>query len=148
MLATLLLAAGLSASPADLAFMQGNWEGRLGSLQLQERWTDAAGGLMLGVARNLKGEGAARRAVGFEFLRIEFRQDGSVVYVAQPQGRPPTEFRLTALETGSARFENPQHDHPKSIRYRLEGPDALVAELEGTEGTQRFRFQRAPSGER
>jgi len=144
MLTCLLIAAGLSATPADLAFMQGRWEGRLGSLQLQERWTEPAGGLMLGLARNLKGEGAAQRVVGFEFLRIEFRADGSVVYLAQPNGRPATEFRLTALEPGSARFENPQHDHPKSIRYRLEGADGLVAELDGQEGPQVFRFQRAP----
>lgn len=143
MLASLLLAAGLSAAPADLAFMRGAWEGRQGPLSFQEHWTDGAGGLMLGVARNLKGEGAAQRAVGFEFLRIEFRKDGSVVYVAQPGGRPKTEFTLTALEPGVALFENPQHDHPKSIRYRLEGADGLVAELDGREGPQIFRFQRA-----
>ena len=36
------------------------------------------------------------KAIGFEFLRIEFRADG-VFYVAQPGGRPKTEFKLSLI---------------------------------------------------
>ena len=54
MLAVLTLIAQLAASsaagPADLAFMVGSWEGAQGQLRLEERWTDARGGLMLGLA--------------------------------------------------------------------------------------------------
>ena len=48
----------------------------------------------------------------FEYLRIDVRDDG-VFYVAQPLGRPPTEFKLVTLDAKSAVFENPQHDFPK-----------------------------------
>ena len=91
---------------------------------------------MLGVSRTLKGE----RAVAFEFLRIEFRKDG-VFYVAQPGGRPKTEFKLTGSDPRSATFENPGHDHPKVIRYKLEADGSLKAELDGSEGKQAFVFK-------
>ena len=34
-------------------------------MKFEERWTEEAGGLMLGVGRTIKGD----RAIGFEFLR-------------------------------------------------------------------------------
>jgi len=135
MLATLVIA--LLSSPQDLAFMAGAWEGGDGVVRFEERWTEEAGGLMLGVSRTLK-EG---RAIGFEFLRIEFRSDG-IFYVAQPGGKAKTEFKLTSADGRSATFENPGHDHPKRIRYSLDAEGALRAELEGDEGRQQFLFRR------
>jgi hypothetical protein len=134
-----LLTAAAAAGPADLAFIRGSWEGGPAGMKFQERWTEEAGGLMLGVSRTLRGG----RAVAFEFLRIEFRDDG-VFYVAQPGGAPKTEFKLTAFNSNSATFENPGHDHPKLIRYSLQSDGALKAELEGAEGKQAFVFRPAP----
>lgn len=138
MLATLALTL-LAAAPADLAFMKGAWESASGPMKFEERWTEEAGGLMLGVSRTMKGD----RAVAFEFLRIEFRKEG-IFYVAQPGGRPKTEFRLTASDGKSATFENPEHDHPKLIRYSLGADGALKAELDGAEGKQAFVFKAVP----
>ena len=137
MLATLALALLAAAGPADLAFMNGAWVGGASGIRFEERWTEEAGGLMLGVSRTVKGD----RAVGFEFLRIEFRNDG-VFYVAQPGGKAPTEFKLTASDGRSATFENPAHDHPKRIRYSLGADGRLTAELDGAEGKQAFVFVR------
>ncbi len=96
---------------------------------------------MLGMSRTIVRD----RAVAFEFLRIEKRADG-VYYVAQPGGRPPTAFKLTTVTKDSAVFENPQHDHPKIVAYRLDGPTGLIATIEGDEGgkhkKQEFRFKR------
>jgi hypothetical protein len=141
MLALLSLIAQLAATPGDLSFMRGDWEGGQGPLRFEERWTEARGGLMLGLARTIKGEGEAARAIGFEFLRIEFRPDGSAVYVAQPNGRPKTEFPLADKGPGWVLFENPAHDHPKKIRYSLQADGSLLAELEGAEKAQRFVFR-------
>lgn len=59
---------------------------------------------------------------------------------------PPTAFRLIESTPTSATFGNPLHDHPKIIAYRLEGPDTLIATIEGDEGgkhkKQEFRFRR------
>ncbi|MBK5255324.1 MAG: hypothetical protein JJE39_04765, partial [Vicinamibacteria bacterium] len=136
MIATLAVALLAAAGPADLAFMKGSWEGRAPGMTFEERWTEEAGGLMLGVSRTIKGD----RAIAFEFLRVEFRKDG-VYYVAQPGGRPKTEFKLSASEGKSATFENPTHDHPKRIRYSITDDGSLKADLDGDEGKQSFVFR-------
>jgi hypothetical protein len=112
----------------------------MGKAHLEEHWIQPAGGMMLGVSRTVAGG----RTVSFEFLRIESRADGTF-YVAQPQGRPPVEFKLTQRAENRAVFENLQHDHPKIIRYSKEVDGSLHAEIEGDEkGTHKkmeFRFQ-------
>ena len=79
---------------------------------------------MLAVSRTLKGD----RMVAFEFLRIVER-DGRLIYIAQPDGRPPTEFTLTAITADSVTFENPMHDFPKMIRYTKRADGALEARV-------------------
>jgi hypothetical protein len=84
--------------------------------------------------------------VAFECLRIEARQNG-IFYVAQPNGRPPTSFRLTMIDDSTAVFENPDHDFPKRITYARSGADALTAKVDGGDGGDpssvlRFTFAR------
>jgi len=129
--------AAMSNDLEGLRFMEGDWRGESGKARIEEHWIEAAGGIMLGVSRTI----VSGKTVAFEFLRIEAREDG-VFYVAQPNGRPGTDFKLTKVSAGEAVFENPQHDHPKLIRYRL-GDDTLVAEVEGNEGKQEFRFRKS-----
>ncbi|MBZ5609838.1 MAG: DUF6265 family protein [Acidobacteriia bacterium] len=66
---------------------------------------------------------------------------------SQPGGQPPTDFKPTKSSASLAVFENPKHDHPKVITYRLESSGTLVATIEGDEDGQHkkeeFRFQRA-----
>jgi hypothetical protein len=97
---------------------------------------------MLAVARTLKGD----RMTGFEFLRIVER-DGSLVYIAQPGGRPPTEFALTRIASDGATFENPAHDFPKVIRYRRLDNGTLEARVsDGTDANAEvYLFTRHPS---
>jgi hypothetical protein len=128
----------IAAAPADLAFLKGHFEGGPPGMKVEERWTDEAGGLMLGLSRTVE----SGRAVAFEFLRIEFRKDG-VVYVAQPGGAPKTEFKLTSAKSGSATFENPTHVHPKLIRYSLRPDGSLKVDLDGAAGKQSFELKPA-----
>jgi hypothetical protein len=82
--------------------------------------------------------------VAFEFLRIVER-DGGLVYVAQPNGRPPTDFVLTEVTADSATFENPSHDFPKMIRYAKRGDGTLEARIsDGGQRSQTFVFHRTP----
>ena len=113
------------------------WTGESGGVTFEERWTPPAGGAMLAVSRTIK-DG---RMVAFEFLRIVER-DGGLVYVAQPGGKPPTDFTLTAISATSATFENPAHDFPKIIRYtkRADGSlEARVGDGGGKDETYVFR---------
>jgi hypothetical protein len=135
-----VIVSAFSAASSDLEglrFIEGDWRGESGKARIEEHWIEAAGGTMLGVSRTI----VSGKTVAFEFLRIEARADG-IFYVAQPNGSAPTDFKLTKLSAGEAVFENPQHDHPKIIRYRL-GEDTLVAEVEGDEGKQEFRFRKS-----
>jgi hypothetical protein len=70
------------------------------------------------------------------------------VYIAHPNAGTGTEFALTRLEGKDAVFENPAHDHPKIIRYRMEPDGSLLATIEGDENgehvTRDFRYLKAP----
>jgi uncharacterized protein DUF6265 len=125
------------ATIAQLAWLAGTWTGADGPVAFQERWTSPAGGAMLAVSRTLKGD----RMVAFEFLRIVER-DGSLLYIAQPNGRPPTEFMLTSIAADSVTFENPTHDFPKVIRYSKRADGSLEARVsDGGQKAEVFVFK-------
>jgi hypothetical protein len=82
--------------------------------------------------------------VAFVFLRMVER-DGSLVYIAQPNGRPPVEFTLSRMTENSATFENPAHDFPKVITYTWRDDGSLQAVVsDGGTNQQTFEFNRAP----
>lgn len=124
---------------ADVSWISGTWVSAGGPVTSEERWTPPAGGAMLGVARTVKDN----RMVAFEFLRIVERSAG-LVYIAQPNGVPPTEFTLTALDADSATFENPSHDYPKMIRYARRPDGTLEARISdlGGQRPQTFVFRK------
>jgi hypothetical protein len=142
---TILFALSLCAQEKSkfemLGWIAGSWSGNMGRATMEESWLPAAGGAMLGVSRVVAGP----RMVAFEFLRI-VQKDGEVYYVAQPGGRPATEFKLTSVTATKAVFENPAHDHPKIISYERDSEGNLVATIEGDERgqhkKQEFRFVR------
>jgi hypothetical protein len=127
------------ATLPQLAWLAGEWTGTQGRASIEERWTPAGGGAMLAVSRTIAND----RLVAFEFLRIVER-GGGLVYIAQPNGRPPTEFALTTIEAASATFENPSHDFPKIIRYSRRDDGSLEATISGANGdrAQSFVFTR------
>ena len=84
---------------------------------------------MLGMSRTI----ARGRAVASEYLRIDTR-DGtdSLQYTAMPSGQSLTVFTASLVEPRHVVFENPAHDFPQRIIYRLDG-DTLSARIEGTQ---------------
>jgi hypothetical protein len=127
------------ASISQMSWLAGAWNGASGPVSFEERWTAAAGGAMLAVSRTVKSD----RMVAFEYLRIVER-DGTLIYIAQPGGRPPTEFRLSAITPDSAMFENKAHDFPKVIAYAKKPDGTLEARVsDGGQGGETFRFRRA-----
>lgn len=130
-----------AAEPSWPRWMVGSWCGQQGETRTQELWLAPDGGLMLGMSRSV-----SPRSTEFENLRIEWR-DGALLYLAQPQGRPAVAFRESQREAQALRFDNPEHDFPKTIRYWREG-SRLVAEITGPAGpggAQRaFRFDYRP----
>lgn len=132
------------AAIGDLAWLAGAWVGRRSSgSSIEERWSPPLGGAMLAVSRTVNTSG---KMGAFEFLRIVER-DGGLVYIAQPGGRPPTEFVLSELSDNRAVFENPRHDYPRRIVYELSAEGRLGATIGQLKGgtPNRFEFKREGS---
>ncbi len=131
------LVAGGSSDPAraadpsieGLAWMAGRWAGEQGPVKMEEVWMAPRAGVMLGLHRDTSGE----RLILFEFLRIE-AGEGGIDYIASPRGKPGVPFRLVSIEARRAVFENPDHDFPQRIIYRLGEDGALHARIEGEQG--------------
>ena len=124
--ATTAAAAAADEDPlASLDWIAGTWAGTSGNVRQMEHWSDADGGILLGVHRDVFGDGRSF----FEFLRIERRGD-DVVYVAMPRGKGETAFKLTEHGDHRAVFENPDHDFPTRIVYERVG-DILSATISG-----------------
>lgn len=109
----------------ELAWISGAWSSTGDGVLAEEHWTTPAGGMMLGLHRDVREDGTF-----FEYLRIEETAEG-IQYVASPQGGPATAFRLTDSTPGRAVFENPAHDFPQRIVYTRDG-DTLCAGIAAT----------------
>jgi hypothetical protein len=131
MTAWMLLAA---ASLQALAWMAGGWELREGTACTEEYWTQPSADTLIGLSRTTK-DG---RTQSFEFMRIEARADG-IYYVAQPSGRPPVDFKLSAEPGAELTFINPgTADHLKRIVYRRDGDQGMKARIEGENNGKPF----------
>jgi hypothetical protein len=119
-------AVGSQSAPYLPVWMTGCWSGERGAEKFHERWTGGDDSTLLGVAHTTK----AGKLAAFEFLRVVVK-DGRAVYVAQPNGAPPTEFAATAATATRVVFENPAHDFPKRVIYEKSGADRLTASIDG-----------------
>lgn len=133
-------------SLSAFSFMAGCWRGPAGKgAVIEEYYTPPAENVMLGVTRYVR-EG---RVTDYEFTRIE-RTDTAVIVTPYPKGQSPVPFRVTRIHPDAATWENPAHDFPRLIAYRMAGDDTLVARIEGPgkEGTRslEWRMTRASCG--
>jgi hypothetical protein len=118
-------------------WLAGSWRMEKAGKMIEEQWTTPVGGMMLGVSRTV--EMPIEKTVEFEFLRIEQRGD-SLVYIAQPGGRPPTEFKLESATDSEVVFANLQHDFPKKIRYTRNTDGSVTARVEDETGKKAIAF--------
>lgn len=124
-----LLPVGARQAPTSLdklAWIGGCWQGKMGSGVTQEQWMRPEGDSMLGMSRTV----VNGKTPFFEFLQIK-RDGEDLVYIARPQGKEPTPFKLVKLNESAAVFENLQHDFPQRIAYQRQVDGSLIATLEG-----------------
>ncbi|MEP7255422.1 MAG: DUF6265 family protein [Ferruginibacter sp.] len=66
--------------------------------------------------------------------------------VEDQNNKQPIAFKMTRAENNMFVFENPEHDFPRRIVYKLIGPDSLHAfiddGIEGTKKIQNFYYKR------
>lgn len=125
-------------------WMIGCWAGEDGGDRFHERWLAADTATLLAVAHTTR----AGKVRAFEFLRVILR-DGKGIYIAQPDGAPPTEFVATETTASRVIFENAAHDFPKRVTYERPADDQLIATIDGGEKSGkrvRFAMRREPCG--
>ena len=126
----------------NLFWLSGCWDNGDTLRRYEEQWMKPAGNSMLGMSRTV----AKGKTVEYEFLQIRQQPNGAIYYVALPSGQPQDSFRLVKTGSQELVFENPEHDFPQRIIYRLKG-DSLVARIEGkSKGKERgvdFPMKRA-----
>ena len=126
--------ATMSATIDDLAWLTGCWAAANQEAGSGEQWMSPAGGTMLGVNRSVR-DG---KTVAFEFIRIVEQDDGGLEFIASPSGQNTTSFTMSSLTDRDVIFENPDHDFPQRIIYRLMSDEDLLGRIEGTiDGTAR-----------
>lgn len=129
------------ASLEDLSWLSGCWEGRQGEAIVEEIWSKPAGGSMLGIGRTVKDN----RTVSYEFMQFR-EENGSLVFLPQPQGGTRVSFPLKDLFGEKVTFENPNHDFPQRVIYERKGPGLLLASIEGTykgkQGREEFQMRK------
>jgi hypothetical protein len=127
--ATMLLTSIAPFGIEDLRWLAGCWEQRRGSRVVEEHWTKVGGNSILGMNRTV----SAGRTVAWEYMRIEER-GGRLFFIALPSGQSEAEFAQTGLDERSVTFENPDHDFPQRISYRLLPDGSIIGRAEGGSG--------------
>ncbi|MFC7498393.1 DUF6265 family protein [Enterovirga sp. GCM10030262] len=120
--AGLLLMAAAPEGVEQFGWMSGAWVSRDGDEWTEEYWTPPRGDIMIGAGLSGKGDAAS----SFEHMRIMAGVDGVVAFHGMPNGAPAVRFVLVRSGGKEAVFENPAHDYPQRISYRMEG-ETLVA---------------------
>jgi len=111
----------------SLYWLTGSWQSADKQSITTEQWMMPSGNTMLGMSRTVS-EG---KTVLYEFLRIVQDQDGNISYIAIPSGQKETSFKLKYIRDKEAAFENPKHDFPQRITYKLINDKELYARIEG-----------------
>lgn len=111
----------------DLAWLKGCWSSNRDDRTITEHWLKPAGGTMLGINRTV----ADGKTVEFEFMQIRQEAGSGLLFVAKPSGQPEATFKLIKGSAREVIFENPQHDFPQRVIYRLQDDGSLLGRIEG-----------------
>ena len=105
--------------------MVGSWFNDDGDSLHDEVWIGGAGGLMLGLHREVPEEGELL----FEYLRIEESGEG-LTYYSTRRDESPTAFSLRNAELERVEFQRAFPDFPCLVTYWRDG-DELCSRVEG-----------------
>lgn len=111
------------------SWLNGSWAMKTDDGTVTEKWKPVSDSLMEGSSDFIKGDSV----IPFETIKI-FRRDSSFYYEAKAAGQNnelPVEFKLTAYSDSGFVAENPQHDFPKRITYKLVNKDSIHAFVDG-----------------
>jgi hypothetical protein len=115
------------SSVDTFSWLAGCWSGSRDGREFSEQWMKPGGNSMFGTGRTIvKGKTAE-----YEFMQIRQDEAGSIVFIAKPSGQAEASFKLLSASEREITFENPAHDFPQKVNYRLQEDGSLVATIEG-----------------
>jgi hypothetical protein len=80
--------------------------------------------------------------VVLEKITLTFKNNSYYYIPDVPQNAKPVDFKITTFDNSGFVAENPQHDFPKLIRYRLRSNDNLEAAIEGNGKVIPYSFEK------
>ncbi len=110
-------------------WLSGSWEMKDTDGIVTEQWKLVNDSLMEGSSDFIKGDST----IPFEIIKL-FRRNNDFIYEAKAAGQNkelPVEFKLTSFSDSGFVAENPQHNFPKRITYRLIKKDSINAFVDG-----------------
>jgi len=119
---------------AQLGWLHGIWKGQRDQEQIEEQWSDLAGGTLMGMFRWLKGD-----SVWFyELIVVEPEDDGVMLRIKHfypglkgwEEKDLATEFALVELRDTFAVFLQVNKPNAPWMIYHLESEDRLIAYFE------------------
>ena len=116
-----------AASVETVKWMAGCWSSSAAGDDTHEYWFAAGADAMIGIGRTVKGGQLA----SYEHMVIRGTPAG-LAFIATPSGQREATFIASRASATGVTFENPAHDFPQRVIYRLE-KDSLRARVEGTQ---------------
>jgi hypothetical protein len=116
----------------------GRWENKTPEGTFSEEWKTENDSLYLGESYFINNN----NTLFAEKVRLEQRKNDLFYIVSVPNQNEeqPVAFKLTSSTNDYLVFENPEHDFPKKITYKLVTKDSLYAEISGDGKSQGFPF--------
>jgi len=111
---------------AALPWLIGCWMTTRNGATIEEQWTVAQDGSLLGLGRTMRNGQVTDSEV------VQITSQGSTLrYTADPSGQAVATFTASQQTDSGITFSNPAHDFPTRIAYRRAGPFGLHAEIAG-----------------
>ncbi|WP_396176174.1 DUF6265 family protein [Flavobacterium sp.] len=116
----------------------GRWENKTPEGTFSEEWKTENDSVLVGESYFING----KDTLFAENVRLEQQKNDLFYIVSVPNQNEekPVAFTLTSFKNHYLVFENPEHDFPKKITYKLVTKDSLYAEISGDGKSQGFPF--------
>ena len=140
----LLISCNKQSSIQQAEWLIGTWENQTSKGNIYESWEKKSPNELRAIAFKLSG----KDTILLETIQIIQEEEGLFFIPTVPtqnQGLP-IRFKMTSIKTTEMTFENPNHDFPQKINYRMIGTDsleAIVSAIEnGKENKRSFKMRR------
>ena len=119
----------------------GRWENKTPEGTFSEEWKTENDSVLVGESYFING----KDTLFAETVQLEQQENDLFYIVSVPNQNKekPVAFKLTSSTSDYLVFENPAHDFPKKITYKLVNKDSLYAEISGDGKKQGFPFKKA-----